>query len=443
MIPPIYRTSTKNFEEKLSALESRREAGQGFGPGERVEIRRRVEEIVDAVRERGDEALLEFTERFDGVKLAPERLRVSREEIEGALQTIPEDLREALHEAAGRIRRFQEAILVEDPEPIREDGRELGLTYTPVDAAGICVPGASASLASSVLMNVVPAAVAGVERVVMITPPRYDGTISADRLAAAHIAGATEIYRVFGAQAVAAVAFGTETIAPVDFIAGPGNAYVATAKKCVFGRVGIDMIAGPSEVVVVADRTARPEWVAAELLAQAEHTHGSAILVTDHEPLAANLTDLLEEQAERLPRPGEVESCLEEFGALIVADEMEQCVALTNRLAPEHLVLMIDEPDSVRREIRHAGAIFLGHCTPVAVGDYIAGPSHTLPTGTTARFSSGLTANHFRKSASLIRYSGEALAEDAGRLCTIAETEELAAHARSVRVRLEGEANSR
>ena len=437
MIPPVYRTSAQDFDERFASLERRREAGQGMEPGERADIQRRVQQIVGEVRERGDEALLEFTERFDGVTLAPERLRVSTEEVEASVEAIPEELRRALEQAAGRIRRFQQAVLVEDPEPVREDGRETGLTYTPVDAAGICVPGASASLASSVLMNVVPAVVAGVERVVMITPPRHDGSVSPDRLAAAKIAGATEIYRVFGAQAVAALAFGTQTIEPVDFIAGPGNAYVATAKKTVFGRVGIDMIAGPSEVVVIADASARPEWVAAELLAQAEHTHGSAILVTDHEPLTENLADLMEEQAERLPDPEEVEFCLEEFGALIVAEDLEECAEVTNRLAPEHLVLMTEDPDAVRKRIRHAGAIFLGHYAPVAVGDYVAGPSHTLPTGTTARFSSGLTANHFRKSSSFIRYSRQALAEDAGMLCRIAEAEALAAHARSVRVRLE------
>ena len=437
MIPPLCRTTASDFEETFRALEQRREVGQGFGPGERENVQHRVREIIQTVRERGDEALLEYTERFDGVKLAPERLRVSEEEVEASLDAITDDLRRGLNLAAERIRRFQESIMVDDPAPLREGERELGLRYTPVDAAGICVPGASASLASSVLMNVIPAVVAGVDRVVMITPPRYDGTVSPDRLAAARIAGADEIYRVFGAQAIAALAYGTESLPRVDFIAGPGNVYVATAKKTVFGRVGIDMIAGPSEVVVIADETARPEWVAAELLAQAEHTHGSAILVTDHEPLARDVADVVDEQAERLPRPEEVEACLEEYGALIVTKSGAECADLTNRIAPEHLVIMMDEPDDMRDRIRHAGAIFLGHHTPVAVGDYIAGPSHTLPTGTTARFSSGLTANHFLKSSSCVRYSAEALADDGDAICDIAEAEALAAHARSVRVRLD------
>lgn len=437
MIPEILRTVATDFEDKFSALEQRREAGQGFQTGGRNNTHQRVQKIVREVRQRGDEALLEFTERFDGIKLAPGRVQVSEEEVDAALDSVPHQLRESLEKAAERIRTFQEKIKVEDPEPICEDRRELGLNYTPVDAAGICVPGASASLASSVLMNVIPAVVAGVERVVMITPPKTDGTVSAARLAAARIAGATEIYRVFGAQGVAAIAFGTETVPRVDFIAGPGNVYVATAKKIVYGRTGIDMIAGPSEVAVIADESAEPAWVAAELLSQAEHTHGSAMLVTDHPPLAEAVPDILDEQAERLLNAGEVEACLEEFGAIILAEDLNECADVTNRLAPEHLIIMTDAPDEVRPQIRHAGAIFLGHYSPVAIGDYMAGPSHTLPTGTTARFSSGLTANHFLKSTSYMRYSQEALEEDAKSICTIAESEHLAAHARSVRVRLE------
>ncbi len=437
MIPEILRTTSDDFEEMFNALETRREAGQGFQTGERDSAHQRVQEIVRDVRRRGDEALLEYTERFDGIALAPDRMQVSEDEMDAALESIPHHLCESLEKAAHRIRTFQERIKVEDPDPIREENREVGLRYTPVDAAGICVPGASASLASSVLMNVIPAVVAGVERVVMITPPQTDGTVSAARLAAARIAGATEIYRVFGAQGVAAIAFGTETVPRVDFIAGPGNVYVATAKKIVYGRSGIDMIAGPSEVVVIADESAKPEWVAAELLAQAEHTHGSAILVTDHEPLARAIPDHLDEQAERLLNPGEVEACLEEFGAIVLAEDMDECAQVTNRVAPEHLIIMTDEPDEVGAEIRHAGAMFLGHYSPVAVGDYMAGPSHTLPTGTTARFSSGLTVNHFRKSTSYMRYSQRGLEDDAKSICTIAESEHLAAHARSVRVRLE------
>ncbi|MFP4176970.1 MAG: histidinol dehydrogenase [Candidatus Brocadiia bacterium] len=439
MIPEIVHGDDADFEEKLSRLEQRRQMGQGLEPSNRENTLRKVQNIVREVRERGDEALLELTERFDGVELARGRVRVSEQEITAAVDSLPADLRGALEKAADRIRTFQENILVQEPSPIRQDGRELGLCYGPVDAAAICVPGASASLASSVLMNVVPAAVAGVERIVMITPPRHDGTVSADRLAAARIAGATEVYRVFGAQGVAAAAYGTESLPSVDFIAGPGNIYVATAKKVVFGQVGIDMIAGPSEVVVVADDSARASWVTAELLAQAEHTHGSAILLTDDDSLARTVAERIDEEAGQLADPGEVESCLEEFGAIVVARDMDQCLQISNRLAPEHLVLMVRNPEDLRDEIRHAGAIFMGHFTPVAVGDYIGGPSHTLPTGTTARFSSGLTANHFRKSTSYIRYDRSALQKDGPDIRRLAEAEKLKAHARSVAARVDEE----
>ncbi len=389
------------------------------------------------MREHGDEALLEFTERFDGCRFSPEQLRVSEDEVQRALESLPQELLDALRGAAERIRSFQEAVLLRDAKLPPEDGRTLTLRYRPVDSAGLCVPGASASLPSSVLMTVVPAAVAGVGRIVMVTPPGPDGAVSADRLAAAHMAGAHEIYRVSGAQAVAALAFGTESIPAVDFIAGPGNVYVTMAKKALFGQVGIDMLAGPSEVVVIADRTARAQWAAAEMLAQAEHPGGSATLITDHGPLASAVASALGEQFASLHLAGGVRSNLEELGAVIVAPTPEECAALANRLAPEHLVIMMDEPDGVCEMIRNAGAIFLGHCTPVALGDYVAGPSHCLPTGTTARFSGGLTANTFLKGTGIIRYSRDALREDAGTLCRMAEAEGLEAHARSVGIRLE------
>jgi histidinol dehydrogenase len=395
-----------------------------------------VDEIVRAVRERGDAALIEFTERFDGVRLTARRLRVSEAEVDAAIASLPRDLTRALRTAAARIRRFQKTILLRDPKPLKTGGRTLRLRYLPVDSAGICVPGASASLASSVLATVVPASAGGVKRIAVITPPRRDGTVSPDRLAAARIAGATEIYRVFGAQAVAALAFGTETIRRVDFIAGPGNAYVVAAKKAVFGEVGIDMLAGPSEVAVIADRSAPPDWVAAELLSQAEHNEGTATLITNSARLAERAAAALDEQLGDLPRGREARSCLERLGAAFVARSLNECADLANRLAAEHLVIMTKKPDVLLAQIRHAGAIFIGPCSPVAVGDYIAGPSHCLPTGMTARFSSGLTANHFLKSSSIIRYDRDALAADAEPLCRIAAAEQLEAHARSVRIRL-------
>jgi len=435
---PVLDAARADFEEEFRALALKRERAQGFAPGAGDEVRARVAEIVEAVRTRGDEALLEFTERFDGCRLSPERLRVSAEEMEAALHSVPEALLEALREAAERIRRFQEAVLVRGGEPLEAGGRTVCLRYVPVDSAGICVPGATASLASSVLMGVVPAVVAGVKRIVMITPPRPDGSVSPDRLAAARIAGAHEVYRVFGAQGVAALAFGTQSIPAVDFIAGPGNAYVTTAKRAVFGQVGIDMPAGPSEVAVVADGAARAEWVAAEMLAQAEHGGGSATLVTCVPELVPRVCEALESQSAALERGQQVRAGLQKLGAAILAPTVGACAEIVNRLAPEHLVIMTREPAAVCEMVRHAGAIFLGHHTPVAAGDYVAGPSHCLPTGTSARFCSGLTANTFLKSTSIIRYTSEALERDAEVLCRLARAEGLEAHAHSVGVRLSG-----
>ena len=438
MTLPLWKTSDADFEEELGALARRRGVGEGPGGGP-DSPQRAVEEIIGAVRRRGDDAVLEFTERFDGSRLTADRMRVNQEEIETAVRSIPGDLMDALRAVAERIRCFQEAILLRDPEPLETEGRTLGLRYRPVDSAGICVPGATTPLASTVLMTCVPARVAGVERIVMVTPPRRDGSVSPDRLAAAHVAGVREIYRVFGAQAVAALAFGTETIQAVDFIAGPGNIYVQLAKKAVFGQVGVDMIAGPSEVVVIADKTARPDCVAAELISQAEHARGSAILVTDDEALANGATLELQSQLPSLHASDGIRDNLTQFGAIIVAADLDECAGIANRLAPEHVTIMTAEPEALCKKVRNAGAIFLGRYSPVAVGDYIAGPSHCLPTQATARFSSGLTANTFLRSSGIIRYDREALEADAHRLCLLAEAETLDAHARSVRARLDSQ----
>jgi len=436
---PVLRTDETGFEAAFAALQERRNAAQGLAPEQADSVRRSVEDIIAAVRERGDAAVIEYTERFDGCKLAPDGLRVSEKEITEALRAVPEALLDALKLAAERIRAFQEAILLRDPAPLTVGGRTLGLRYRPVDSAGVCVPGASASLASSVLMSIVPAVAAGVGRIVMVTPPGSDGSVSADRLAAARIAGAHEIYRVFGVQALAALAFGTESIPRVDFIAGPGNVYVAAAKKALFGQVGIDMIAGPSEVVILADGRARPAWVAAEMLSQSEHTSGSATLITDSEPLAAAAAQAAEKQLASLAKAADVRRCLSELGAAIIARSLDECAEVTNRIAPEHLVIMTEDPDAVCAQVRHAGAVFLGDYAPVAAGDYVAGPSHCLPTGRTARFSSCLTANAFLKSTSLISYDRAALEEDAEAIARIAEAEGLEAHKRSTEIRSEDE----
>jgi histidinol dehydrogenase len=434
---PTWKTSQAEFEENLQALARRRGIGEEPGGGGADSAQGAVEHIVESVRRRGDEAVLEFTERFDGCRLTPQQMRVSREETDAAVRSIPDDLMDALSAAAQRISRFQESILLRDPAPLDDGGRTLRLRYRPVESAGICVPGATASLASSVLMTCVPARVAGVQRIAMVTPPGPDGSVSADRLAAAHLAGVTEVYRVSGAQAVAALAFGTETIRAVDFIAGPGNIFVQLAKKLVFGQVGVDMLAGPSEVVMIADRTARADWIAADLISQAEHTQGSAILITDDEELASVAAEALDEQLTALPQADGVRDNLARFGAIIVARDLDECVRIADRLAPEHLAIMTTGPEQVCERIRNAGAVFVGRFTPVAVGDYIAGPSHCLPTQATARFSSGLTANTFLRSQSVIRYNAQALEADAGRVCSIAEVEKLEGHARSVRARLE------
>ncbi len=433
---PTLKTSNSDFEQNLAHFESRKAAAQGLTFDAENEINVNVSKIVQDVAENGDKALLGYTRKFDGVSLSADSLKVSKSELQKAISSISPVLKSALILSAERIRKFQESVLHTDPPPLAEGGRSTSLRYSPVDSAAICVPGASASLASSVLMNVVPAAVAGVKRIVMITPPCKDGTVSPDRLAAASIAGADEIYRVFGPQAVAAVAFGTDTIAPVDFIAGPGNIYVATAKKTVFGKVGIDMIAGPSEVAVIADSSADPVSTAAELLSQAEHTDGSAMLITDSASLAEKTSAQLSEQVSEFENRTAIENCLRQYGCLIICSHSNECVKICNRIAPEHLVIMSDSADTIAAQIHHAGAIFLGHHTPVAAGDYIAGPSHTLPTGATARFAGGLTANHFLKSTSLTEYSRTALENDAEKLRLMAESEGLPAHAESVRKRL-------
>lgn len=433
---PIWKNCESGFEADIRELERRRLAGQGLGAAGSESVRRSVEEIIEAVRARGDDAVLEYTERFDKCRLTAARMRVSDDEIEEAVRAVPAELLDAFNAAAGRIRRFQEAVLLRDPRPLRDGGRRLALRYRPVASAGICVPGATASLASSVLMSVVPAVVAGVQRIVMVTPPRSDGSVSADRLAAARVAGAGEVYRVGGVQAVAALAFGTQSIPRVDFIAGPGNLYVTAAKKAIFGQVGIDMLAGPSEIVVIADGRARPEWAAAEMLSQAEHAGGSATLLTSDEKLAEAVARAVEEQLAALPGAAELRRGLAELSAIVVTRTLQECVELADRIAPEHLVIMTEDPEAVCAKVQSAGAIFLGDFSPVAAGDYVAGPSHCLPTGRTARFASGLTANTFLRSSSVIRYDRKSLRQDAEVIARIAEAEGLKAHKRSVQRRL-------
>jgi histidinol dehydrogenase len=401
-----------------------------------------VRRILDDVRARGDAALLEHEERLDRCRMQAQNLRVKPQEIRQARARCPRDLLKAMRLAAGRIRRFQKSILLRAPATLSDGGRSLGLRYRPVDSAGIYIPGGTAPLASTLLMTTIPARVAGVRRIAVATPPRPDGSISDDRLTAAHIAGVTEIYRMGGAQAIAAFAFGTESVPKVDFIAGPGNVYVTLAKKEVFGHVGVEMLPGPSEVVIIADRTAKPGYVAADMLAQAEHNPASSVLLTDQEALAQGVLHALDEQLADLPRAAEARACLQAYGAVIVCRSLDECVELANEIAPEHLEILAARPRRIAARVRHAAAIFLGPWTPTAAGDYVAGPSHVLPTGGAARFASGLCANDFLKRSSIMQYSRTALLEDASAIQRLARAEGLDGHGRSVEIRTKAAAES-
>ena len=390
--------------------------------------------IVEDVRERGDEALREYTLRFDGV--SPDAFRVPPSRIAEAASQISDGLSDALRQAASQIRDFHERQRQQSWFTVRQDGALTGAKVTPLDSVGIYVPGGRALYPSTVLMNAIPASVAGVGRIVVTTPPTADGTVDAAILEACRIAGVTEIYTVGGAQAVAALAYGTASIAPVDKITGPGNAYVAAAKKIVSGDVGIDMIAGPSEVCVVADETADPALVAIDLMAQAEHDPlASCYLVCLSEGYADAVLRAVEEHMARSTRAQITRASLDEQGLVVVCRTMEQALQAVNVIAPEHLELHVAHALDYLGEVRNAGAIFLGAWTPEAVGDYAAGPNHTLPTGGTARFASPLSVDDFVKKSSVIQYSPQALARDAATVMAIADHEGLWAHRESVALR--------
>lgn len=392
--------------------------------------------IIAQVRERGDAALIELTERFDQLSLTPATLRVSAAEIEAAVAACEPEALAALRFAHDRILAFHERQRPQDLRFTDAAGVEMGWRWTGIEAAGLYVPGGTASYPSSVLMNAIPARVAGVPRIVMVAPtPR--GEANPLVLAAASLAGVTEIYRIGGAQAVAALAFGTETIRPVAKIVGPGNAYVAAAKRRVFGTVGIDMIAGPSEVLVIADDSANPDWVAADLLAQAEHdTAAQSILLTDSKALADSVEKAIQVQLASLPRRDIAAASWDAFGAVVLVDDLMGAVPLVDRLAPEHLEICTDDPEPLAAAIRNAGSIFLGHHTPEAIGDYVGGPNHVLPTARSARFSSGLGVLDFMKRTTLLKCSADALGALAPAAARLGEAERLQAHARSVTIRL-------
>ena len=399
-----------------------------------------VREIVEAVRREGDAALLRYTERYDGVRLKPEELRVPRAEIEEAYEKVDPAFLEALRQAARNIASFHEKQKRNSWIDLRPDGTLVGMAIRPLRRVGLYVPGGTAAYPSSVLMNVIPARVAGVKEIVMATPPATGGRAGVDPyiLVAAAEAGVSEIYRMGGAQAVAALAFGTETVPAVDKICGPGNIYVTLAKRRVYGVVDIDSTAGPSEIVVLADDTADPRFVAADMLSQAEHDEmASAILVTTSRRLAEETAGELKRQLDALPREDIARRSLESRGAILFVETLKEGAEVVNRLAPEHLEIMTEEPMETAALIENAGAIFLGAWSTEPVGDYFAGPNHILPTGGTARFSSPLSVDDFLKKTSLIQYSREALRRDAAAIATLARREGLEAHARAVEIRTE------
>jgi histidinol dehydrogenase len=405
--------------------------------GEPLSPQQVVERICNDVRDRGLAAVLEYTFKLDGVRLRPEELRVSADELRDAHKRADPAYLKTLRRVRDNVLAFQSGILNRDARMRRGPGCELQLRYRPLRRVGVCIPGGAAAYPSSLLMTVVPAQAAGVEQIAVVVPPTKFGGYNVDLLAACHALRVTEVYRIGGAQAVASLAYGVEGIEPVDKIVGPGNLFVALAKRQVYGEVDIDSIAGPSEVVLIADWTADPRYVAADLISQAEHSPGASILITWEADLIDRVAEAIDEQLARLSRGDLARESLERFGALILVRDEEEAVSLTNLIAPEHLHVSTSDPSRLAERLTNAGAIFLGHDTPVALGDYAAGPSHVLPTGGTARWASGLCANDFLKRTSLIYVDRRGLAALAPDVRLLADKEGLSAHRYSVDIRLE------
>jgi len=394
---------------------------------------KQVLNIINRVRYEGDRAVAGFTKNYDGIELKPEQFRISKEDLEKAHNEIDKGLLKSVRGAIDNVGKYQKEIFI-------GDRKHRGIKYIPIKRVGICVPGASAPLPSTVIMTAVPAQVAGVKEIAVVSPPRYKGTIHPVILAVCYELGITEVYRIGGAQAVAALAFGTQTIPSVNKIVGPGNRWVQMAKKEVFGLVGIDSIAGPSEVLIIANDKANPAWVAADMLGQAEHDPGSAVVFTDSQKLAAKIINELKKQVELLDRAENTKKCLTEFSGIAVFDSADDLIQAVNDFAAEHLEIQCGEQSrEIADQIINAGAIFIGDYSPVAVGDYWAGPSHTLPTGQTAKFFSALTANDFIKSTSIVEYDKKKLAESAEDIIRLAGTEGLDAHAKSIKIRLKAQ----
>jgi histidinol dehydrogenase len=422
-------SSEPDFETRFSALlNAKREVAE--------DVEATARGIVEDVRARGDAALIAYTEKFDRFAVTAERLSISAAEIDAAERKVSPAAREALAIARDRIEAFHRRQLPKNDRFTDALGVELGSRWTPIDAVGLYVPGGTAAYPSSVLMNALPAKVAGVPRIVMAVPTP-DGILNPLVLHAARLAGVDEVYRIGGAQAIAALAYGTKTIQPVAKVVGPGRDYVAAAKRLVFGTVGIDMIAGPSEVLVVADADNDPDWIAADLLAQAEHDAAAqSILITNSAELARRVADAVERQLQTLPRGETAAASWRDFGAIIVVASLPEALDLSNRVAPEHLELAVADPEALLRGVRNAGAVFLGRHTPEVIGDYVGGPNHVLPTARSARFSSGLSVLDFVKRTSILKLGPEQLRVLAKPAIALAEAEGLDAHARSVAIRL-------
>ncbi|MEL5876371.1 histidinol dehydrogenase [Cereibacter sphaeroides] len=429
-MPQFLDTRRPGFEADFTAL-------LGMKREDSPDVDAVVAGIIADVRARGDAAVIELTARFDRLELTPERLAFSEAEIEAEIATVSAEDRAALELAAERIRAYHARQMPEDARWTDAAGAELGWRWGPITSAGLYVPGGLASYPSSVLMNAIPARVAGVERLV-VACPTPGGVVNPLVLLAARLAGVDAVYRIGGAQAVAALAYGTETIQPVDKITGPGNAYVAAAKRRVFGRVGIDMIAGPSEILVIAEGAVDPDWIALDLLSQAEHDESAqSILVTPDEALGRAVVQAVEARLETLERRAIAGASWRDYGAVIVTRDLEEAAALSDRVAPEHLELCVADPEALAARIRHAGAIFLGAWTPEAIGDYVGGPNHVLPTARSARFSSGLSVMDFLKRTTLARMTPAALRAMGPAAERLAISESLEAHGLSVRARLD------
>ena len=429
-MPQFLSSSDADFETQFVAL-------LGAKREDSPDVDQVVVDIIADVRRRGDAAVLELTAKFDRLMLTADTLRFSEEDIAAECAKVSVEDRAALEMAADRIRAYHSRQMPDDQMWTDDVGATLGWRWTPVSAAGLYVPGGLATYPSSVLMNAIPAKVAGVGRLA-ITVPTPDGAVNPLVLLAARIAGVDEIYRIGGAQAIAALAYGTETIAPVDKITGPGNAFVAAAKRRVFGKVGIDMIAGPSEILVIADKDNDPDWIALDLLSQAEHDESAqSLLITDDAAFGQAVANAVEKRLETLERRDIARASWRDFGAVITVTDLEEAVVLSDRIAPEHLELCVADADGLADKVTHAGAIFIGAWTPEAIGDYIGGPNHVLPTSRTARFSSGLSVMDFVKRTTLARMTPDALAAIGPSAERLAKSESLEAHGLSVRARLD------